>query len=441
VKGARLPPPAELLSDAAGTGARRVALALMEMAVSVRDHLDEPDDAEALHDFRVALRRTRSWMRAFDNEIGPSIRKKHRRRLAAISRAAGDARDAQVHATWLRDVEDSLRARERPGAEWLLHRITDQQRDADVALRAAIAEQFADTAAAVIKDLAVYTLRIDLRDPVPPQTMAHAMAPLVRAQANALGERLAAVQTIQDQAVAHAARIAGKRLRYLLEPIAEGVEGATALVKRLRILQDTIGEMHDVHVMAEQVIQAAEDAGADQARRVATALLEGAATDDAVRLERGRDPRPGLLAIAGQLRSRGQSAFGDLQQGWLGEHAQDLTDAARAVADRLMADGEVGPASGRAAGDTLGQSHLAELGDRMSEEAAHPWPTVVFTDDQSMRVSTDADQLATDDLRHTAGAYADAAVQGPADHVAPTDASEATLPTPPPEADDDPAAS
>ena len=140
---------------------------------------------------------------------------------------------------------------------------------------------------------------------------------------------------MQDQAVAHAARIAGKRLRYVLEPVAAAVEGGTALIKRLRLLQEVIGEMHDVHVVAEDVIQAAEDAGADQARRVATALLEGETADDAVRAERSRDPRPGLLAIAAHLRARGQSAFRELEQQWLGEHAGELPAAGRQIADRL----------------------------------------------------------------------------------------------------------
>jgi CHAD domain-containing protein len=338
VKGIALPSAADLLAEPAGGGTRRVALALLGAAVAGRDRLEDPTDAEALHDFRVALRRTRSWIKAFEDELGSSIRKKHRRRLAAISQAAGAARDAQVHAAWLRDVEDSLRARDRPGAEWLLHRVMEQQREADAALGSIVAEEFAATATSVASDLAVYTVRIDLRNPLAPATLGQAMAPRVLALAAALGDRLSAVQSMQDQAVAHAARIAGKRLRYVVEPIAEGVEGGPALVKRLRILQDVIGEMHDVHVVAEEVIQAAEEAGADQARRVATALLEGESADEAVRSERARDPRPGLLAIAAQLRARGQSAFRELQQGWLGEHAGELTAAARMLAARLMGD-------------------------------------------------------------------------------------------------------
>ena len=267
MKGISLPPAAELVSEPAASGVRRVALALLDAAIAARDRLDDPSDAEALHDFRVALRRLRSWIRAFDDELSRSIRKKHRRRLTDISRAAGSARDAQVHAAWLRDIEDSLRARERAGAEWLLQRVVANQRDADAALRVILTEQFEGTADALTKDLSTYTVRVDLREPVAPQTVAQAMAPRVLALAHALGDRLAAVHSMQDQAVAHAARIAGKRLRYVLEPVAAAVEGGSALVKRLRLLQEVIGEMHDVHVVAEDVIQAAEDAGADQARR------------------------------------------------------------------------------------------------------------------------------------------------------------------------------
>ena len=341
MRGVVLSPAAELLAEPAGAATRRVAFALLEAAVAARERLDDPSDAEALHDFRVALRRTRSWIKAFEDELGDSIRKKHRRRLSDISHAAGDARDAQVHAVWLRDVEDALSVRDRPGAEWLLRRVVDHQHEADTALRAIVAEAFGATTAGLAKDLAVYTVRIDLRNPAVPQTLAEAMASRILALAAAVGERLAAVQSMQDQAVAHAARIAGKRLRYVIEPIADGVEGGPGLVKRLRILQDVIGEMHDVHVVAEEVIQAAQDAGADQARRIATALLEGEgdSSEGAVRLERGRDPRPGLLAIAAQLRARGQSAFRDLQQHWLGDHAGELTEAARALAARLTGGG------------------------------------------------------------------------------------------------------
>jgi CHAD domain-containing protein len=337
------PPPADqLLGLPVDEGCRRVALALLASTVAARVRLDDPDDRTALHDFRVALRRLRTWLRAYKPHLEGSIRTKHWRRLRDISQMAGVCRDNEVHVAWIRDVEESLKTRERPGGEWLLHQVAERQRDTDAEFRSVLDDKFGRTTESIGEDLAVYDRRTDLRDPVPSRKFSAAAAPLILSQATALGERLAGIETIQDQAVAHSARIAAKRLRYLLEPIAVGVEGAPALVKRLRHLQDTIGEMHDVHVMAEEVIEAAERAGAEQTRRVATALLEGAADPEAHH-EHARDPRPGLLAIATQLRRRGEAAFSELQTRWLGEHASDLTDSARAIVARLAADPPVTP--------------------------------------------------------------------------------------------------
>ncbi len=314
-----------------------MALALLASTVAARVRLDDPDDRTALHDFRVALRRLRTWLRAYKPHLDGSIRKKHWRRLRDISQMAGVCRDNEVHVAWIRDVEESLKARERPGGEWFLNQVTERQRDAEADFRSVLDDKFGRTTESIGEELSVYDRRIDLRDPVPSRKFATAAAPLILSQATAVGERLASIESIQDQAVAHSARLAAKRLRYLLEPIAAAADGAPALVKRLRHLQDTIGEMHDVHVMAEEVIEAAERAGAEQTRRVATALLEGEAEAEAHH-EHARDPRPGLLAIATQLRRRGESAFAELQTRWLGEHASDLTDAARAIVVRLAAE-------------------------------------------------------------------------------------------------------
>ena len=344
------PPPADqLLALPADEGSRRVALALLASTVATRGRLDDPDDRTALHDFRVALRRLRTWLRAHEPYLGASLRRKHRRRLRDISTLAGVCRDNEVHIAWIRDVEESLRSRERSGGEWLLRQVVARQRETEREFRALLAEVFGRTTDAMADDLAVYDRRIDLRDPTPPRTFGDAAAPLLLTEAAALGERLAAVESIQDQAVAHAARLSAKRLRYLLEPISAAVEGGQPLVKRLRHLQDTIGEMHDVHIMAEEVVEAAERAGAEQTRRVATALLEGDADTEATRQAQARDPRPGLLAIASQLRRRGEAAFAELRSQWLGEHAHELTDQARHIATRLS--GTAGDAA-RAPSDT-----------------------------------------------------------------------------------------
>ncbi|HZK77339.1 MAG TPA: CHAD domain-containing protein, partial [Gemmatimonadaceae bacterium] len=95
------------LQESADRGIRTVALTLLATAEdagkalhasadSVRDGAAADDDL--LHDFRVALRRLRSWLRAFDSSLGDTVRRKHERRLRSIVRSTNAARDATVHA-------------------------------------------------------------------------------------------------------------------------------------------------------------------------------------------------------------------------------------------------------------------------------------------------------------------------------------------------------
>ncbi|MBI2537627.1 MAG: CHAD domain-containing protein [Gemmatimonadetes bacterium] len=60
---ARLPP--DLLDLPAERGARLIARELLRRARSLSQRLGDAGDPGALHDFRVALRRLRSWTRAY----------------------------------------------------------------------------------------------------------------------------------------------------------------------------------------------------------------------------------------------------------------------------------------------------------------------------------------------------------------------------------------
>jgi CYTH domain-containing protein len=62
----------------------------------------------------------------------------------------------------------------------------------------------------------------------------------------------------------HAARIRGKRLRYLLEPARTWSAAAVDLVDRMRGLQDLLGEVQDAHVLAEELERAAQHRSRDE---------------------------------------------------------------------------------------------------------------------------------------------------------------------------------
>ena len=79
---------ASILDDTAARSARLVALSLMEDLAHERERLAAEKDSETLHDFRVALRRLRSWLRSVSStplRTGPPSSIAHARRLRCWS--------------------------------------------------------------------------------------------------------------------------------------------------------------------------------------------------------------------------------------------------------------------------------------------------------------------------------------------------------------------
>src|SRR5207253_1666114 len=109
---------------APGAGVDR---ALLDDARVACGRLAALDDVEALHDFRVALRRVRSALRSFRSELGDAVPKKLQRRLRDVTRATGAARDAEVQLGWVRSHRAELGRRLAPGLPWLLARLRPQQ--------------------------------------------------------------------------------------------------------------------------------------------------------------------------------------------------------------------------------------------------------------------------------------------------------------------------
>ncbi|MDQ3698689.1 MAG: CHAD domain-containing protein [Gemmatimonadota bacterium] len=334
---------AGLVDLPAERAARIVALSLLVDVASAVERVGAPDDPEALHDFRVALRRLRSWLRAYRPQVEGSVPGKVRRKLGAIADATGESRDLEVHIAWLNGERAALASRQRAGHSWFLNRLEARKEKADAALNAKVVAGLERVRERLESALETYHVTVHLRDPRPPRTLAAVTADLVRAHAAELRRHLEAVRTIADQEEGHEARIAGKRLRYLLEPIQEVVGGSEALVRRLKTLQDALGDMHDAHVFGAEVAAALEAAAAEQARRLAAAVLTGDADDARPALR--RDPRHGLVAIARRLRERGDRAFATIVAEWLGDASDEFFHDVEAVvadlAGRTARDREI----------------------------------------------------------------------------------------------------
>jgi CHAD domain-containing protein len=332
--------PDTLLELPAGETARLLVLRLLEDVVATRARLGRPGDAEALHDFRVSLRRLRSCLRAWRPQLGAAVTKRTRRRLRDIARATGRSRDLEVHLAWVRGRSGSLRDYQRSGAAWLLARLEARKARADRRLDRWLARDFARTEAKLRAALPGARVTVVPAFPVAPDATGGAvLGRLVSELGVGLGSQLALVRTIGDQVEAHRARIAGKRLRYLLEPVAPRVDGAPALITRLKDLQDVLGALHDAHVFAGDLARSLQIAALEQAKRVSRELTAWAQPEATARdPEPGEDdPRLGLVALAHRLREEAEESFGRLRMQWLDGGAASLLAEIDTLQQRLTA--------------------------------------------------------------------------------------------------------
>jgi CHAD domain-containing protein len=332
----------ETLDRHEGEGARAVALALVAEAREQGARVGVPGDPEALHDFRVAVRRLRSTLRAWRDVLGPALREKDLRRLRRVARATGEARDAEVLLAWVATAAADLPSAHRPAAEWLARRL--EARSAPGRLADAVSRL--DRAA----DVLARRLRREARDSSG-GPFGLAIAGRIRDHAAAVAGWLARVETLADSPVAHRARVAGKRLRYLVEPLRDtpGAESREA-VKSLKRLQDLLGELNDARVAEEAVRAARHDAEAERLRHP----------------ERAEGPglRPGLIALELLASRRARELFHRLRAEVLPSRGQDALGPALAVAAALEA---------RAARRAHGPAEVRHLLDGLPE-GARDWP-------------------------------------------------------------------
>jgi CHAD domain-containing protein len=330
----------DLLSRPPEEGARLIALSYLDQAAAAFPRLQDPEDSEALHDFRVGLRRLRSCLRSYGPWLEESLPKKLRRRLRDLARATNPGRDTEVQIEWLRGRSRHLGSYHRAGLAWILARLEERMREANEEMARSLPREFPKVEEGLRERLSTYRTEVHLAAPAQPQpTLAEVTAGILRGQASELETHLARVEGPEDEHEAHAARISAKRLRYLLEPFElpeiAAIAGIAGVVKRMKGLQDLLGELHDAHVLETELADALQVAASERARRLLDISLTGAPDEALLRAERRRVRESGLLALAKLNRARRNRLFDDLESDWLEGRAGEFFQAAAAVADLI----------------------------------------------------------------------------------------------------------
>lgn len=315
-----------LLTEPTPRAARAVALTLLDVLDAEYARLERASDVEALHDFRVGLRRLRSWLRAYRRDVRDSVGKKAMRRLGALTAVTTDSRDIEVHLEWLKAETATLKPAERAGARWLSTRLRAEQKRADAALREGVGGGFTELSARLRKNLSRYAVAVWDQDGE--ERWAVTAAAQVQAAFLVLRRRITSIEDVDDDERTHRARIAGKRLRYLLEPLAVAIAGATESVELLKRAQDLLGSMHDTHVFTRLVRR--------HARSIATVKRGG------VRVHKTRDPRRGLRTLASRLEARRDQAWAAFTKEWIERDFVALSTAVHTAVQVLRETGGQG---------------------------------------------------------------------------------------------------
>lgn len=297
----------DALDAPAEEGARALALALLARADRAAARLGR--GGEALHDFRVAARRLRSALRAFRPWLDGGDVRRAAHRVRRLVRETNAARDAEVQRAWLaaaRRADPS--ARSRPGLALAAERLGAARPPAVTP----VAGAWRRASRKLRRALGART-RAGPAD----RTFAAALAALARAHADALRERVRAMSGPADAQGVHRARIAAKRLRYLLEPLAKGDAAAAAAVERARRLQDLLGALHDADVLAGALAAIGARGGRAPAG----------------------DPAPGLRALRRRAREEREARRAEVARALASGAVEDVADRAAAIAGALEARG------------------------------------------------------------------------------------------------------
>lgn len=309
--------PEDLPLRSAEEAVRRYALLQLDRASAARESLLAGDRDEALHDFRVAIRRLRSLARVHRETLASDYPKKLLRKLRELTRDTNPGRDAEVQLAWLVTIDGELRPHERSGHRTLVARLAERRDECYRRVEREIVRDFAPLADRLRAELSTYRVAVALEDGSTMPSFAASTRRALALERDALATRLTEIGGADDDAGAHAARIAAKRVRYLIEPLAPWYGAIRPAVDLLKELQDLLGELRDGQLLAAEVGRALAGLESRRAEETVERLLAGAET---TRSPRHRE-RSGFVAVARRLGARRGELFARCADSWLSDGA------------------------------------------------------------------------------------------------------------------------
>lgn len=237
---AALPPDAPLVPTARSVLAERLS--------KVLQWLDQPrrafEDAETVHQLRVATRRAEAALRLFAPLLPRRRRRQVQKRLRRLRQAAGAVRDCDVHL--------AQAIQRRPAPPSTLRRTLQRRRQQAYRKLRKLRQRARRRLPRRVRKL---LSKLAWRVASPPPTYVR----WCLARGDLLARRFfrLAEQKATDDEALHQLRIAGKRLRYALELVAPALSrtAVTKLLAALHALQDRLGRLCDQRAAVTQLTE------------------------------------------------------------------------------------------------------------------------------------------------------------------------------------------
>jgi CHAD domain-containing protein len=266
----------------AGEAVRQILARLFETMRDNEEGTRKDLDSEFLHDFRVAVRRTRSCLGQLGGVLDPAAIEAPKREFAWLGKITGRTRDLDVYLLNIDGYREQLEETLRPGLDGLERWLRDEQRREQKKLSRTLGGA---RYAALKKSWAAF-----LDEPYAPaeglpdaDLSTRVLASLrIRESYRKVCKRGSKLDHDSKPARVHRLRIECKKLRYLLEFFRSVFDGEQVedFVRSLKGLQDRLGDYNDLEVQQDELRRISSEIAKQGDQTAPTLLAMGALVGD-----------------------------------------------------------------------------------------------------------------------------------------------------------------
>ncbi|MGD8962459.1 MAG: CHAD domain-containing protein [Desulfobacterales bacterium] len=257
--------------------ATKIILRLLLKVMRTNEAVFEKDlDTEVLHDFRVAIRRTRSALAQIKNVFPARTTARFKKDFADVGKRSNALRDLDVYLLNQESYKKRLPAVLRDDIDPLFEYLREKRAKAfQHVMRGLKSKKYGQ----IIKDWETFL------DKPPPDTAtaANAMLPVIELARSRIYKKFRGIVKTGNKILAntedemlHALRIECKKLRYLMEFFANLFprKKINALIAQLKNLQDNLGDFNDLCVQQEYLLNIATEltGGQQQLKKTLVAI-------------------------------------------------------------------------------------------------------------------------------------------------------------------------